>query len=437
MEPPAGLSAGLPRLRAVLTDGSDVSGVAVDARWDWWRRRMNQVVAHTLVADAAVTVLVAIISAPWLIDHHGHSPGIWVLQVVLVVPLVWRRRYPVAVFFVLSVVALVLWLIGVELVADVALLVSLYTVASHRPRVVALGAASVVEVGAVMAVLRWNLGGSWIRGMVFLSGLVAAAFLLGTDLRSRRGHVATLMERAARLERERDQQALIAVAAERTRIAREMHDVIAHSLAVIISLADGASAKLHSDPERAAAAIRNVSNIGRQALGDTRRLLGVLRADDPTDGLTPQPGIAQITWLLDQARATGLAASLVTNGQPRPLPPGTELTAFRIVQEATTNTVKHAVEATVLGVILDYGADMLWITVTDNGRSVTQSGPGTVSEPSSGHGLGGMRERAALYNGTVMAGSTAHGWSVQARLPIAPTAETVTVAAAVPVGPGR
>ena len=130
-------------------------------------------------------------------------------------------------------------------VGDIALLVSLYTLASHRPRVVATAGAALVEVGAVMASFRWSLAGSWPRSLVFLSGLVAAAFLLGTNLRSRRSRLAAVTERAERLEREREQQALIAATAERTRIAREMHDVIAHSLAVMISLADGASAKLH------------------------------------------------------------------------------------------------------------------------------------------------------------------------------------------------
>jgi signal transduction histidine kinase len=313
------------------------------------------------------------------------------------------------------------------LVADVALLAALFTVAARRPAIVALGAATVVEVGAIMAAFRWSLDGSWARSLVFISGLAAAAFLLGTNVRSRRGHVATLVERAERLERERDQQALIATAAERTRIAREMHDIVAHSLAVIISLADGAAAKLHREPDRAMVAIGNVSEIGRQALGDTRHLLGVLRSGDGTDGLSPQPGMAQIDALIAQVRATGLDASLVTAGLPRALPPGAELTVFRIVQEAITNTLKHSVAATAVAVTLDYSGDALEITVSDDGRTELRSEPDETLSRHDGHGLAGMRERVSLYRGKVSAGASAHGWVVKARLPVLPPAATTAV----------
>ncbi len=161
---------------------------------------------------------------------------------------------------------------------------------------------------------------------------------------------------------------MIAAAAERTRIAREMHDIIAHSLAVIISLADGAAAKLRGDPEQATAAIRSVSDIGRQALNDTRRLLGVLHTEATSGALAPQPGVAQVVELLEQVRATGLEASLSIAGHQRPLPPGIELAAYRIVQEATTNALKHAVGATALAVALDYGLDELVVSVADDGR---------------------------------------------------------------------
>jgi signal transduction histidine kinase len=270
-----------------------------------------------------------------------------------------------------------------------------------------------------MASFRWSLAGSWPRSLVFLSGLVAAAFLLGTNLRSRRSRLAAVTERAERLEREREQQALIAATAERTRIAREMHDVIAHSLAVMISLADGATAKLRSDPERAGTAIENLSRIGRQALGDTRRLLGVLRDDDASEELAPQPGLAQIDGLLAQVRTTGLAASLAVNGDPHPLPPGAELTVYRIVQEATTNALKHAVGATSVAVVLDYSPNLLAISVRDNGR-VPNLGAGHRPPAGTGHGLSGMRERAAIYRGSVVAGPSVAGWKVEARIPIAP-----------------
>jgi signal transduction histidine kinase len=168
-----------------------------------------------------------------------------------------------------------------------------------------------------------------------------------------------------------------------------------------------------------------VADVGRQALGDTRRLVGVLRAGDPSDGRTPQPGVAQIDGLLEQVHATGLAASLVTEGQPRPLPAGTELTAYRIVQEATTNTLKHAVGATALAVTLDYGPESLKITVRDNGRPPHGRHPGRDGSRTGGHGLDGMRERAAVYQGNITAGPAEGGWLVLARIPIAPLANPV------------
>jgi signal transduction histidine kinase len=408
-------------LRWVTADPTEADTAPVTPRRDLWQLGTRLADAHPVVADTSVALAVAVVSAAWFVDRAGSRPTGWALQGALIVPLIWRRRYPVAVFAIIALVALVQWAIGVELVGDLALLVSLYTLASHRPRVVATAGAALVEVGAIMASLRWSLAGSWLRSLVFLSGLVAAAFLLGTNLRSRRSRLAAVTERAERLEREREQQALIAATAERTRIAREMHDVIAHSLAVMISLADGASAKLHSDPERASTAIQNLAQIGRQALGDTRRLLGVLRDDGAPEELAPQPGLAQIDELLAQVRTTGLAASLVINGAPRSLPPGAELTVYRIVQEATTNALKHAVGATSVEVTLDYGRKLLTTLVQDDGRAPsrrTDHGP----PAGSGHGLAGMRERAAIYQGTVLAGPSTSGWLVRARIPIAPAA---------------
>jgi signal transduction histidine kinase len=243
--------------------------------------------------------------------------------------------------------------------------------------------------------------------------LVAASVALGNNQRTRRAHVATLVERAERLEHERDQQAQIAAAAERTRIAREMHDVIAHSLAVIVALADGATAKLEAEPERAGRAIRDISDVGRQALGDTRRLLGILRTEQSDDGFAPQPGIEQISELLSQVRSTGLDADLTVEGTILAIPPGAELTAYRIVQEAITNTLKHASGATKVQARVRYLPPHLEILVTDDGRGRLPGGATT----SSGHGLIGMRERVAPYGGTVEAGQgPTGGWTVRATI---------------------
>jgi signal transduction histidine kinase len=273
---------------------------------------------------------------------------------------------------------------------------------------------------------------------VFLSGMVAAALLLGISVAARSTVVATLTERAVRLERERDQQAQIAAAAERTRIAREMHDVIGHQLAVIVSLADGAAAKLASDPPRAAAAIASVADVGRQALGETRGLLGVLRADGTGDGLAPQPGLAGLGDLAAQTRATGLSATLDCQGDPSGLSAEIQLAVYRIAQEAITNTLRHATGARAVAIRVDIGPDTVELEVTDDGQPAAAAAPGRVPDASAGpaagrapvpaaglapaaggQGLAGMRERARACGGSVIAGPGPDGWAVRAILPTA------------------
>jgi signal transduction histidine kinase len=301
------------------------------------------------------------------------------------------------------------------LVADAAVLVALYTVATLAPRRMTLLAASTVEVGALVA--STHHAGDVVRSMVLLTALIAAAFFLGTTIRTRRLYMAALVERAQRLERERDQQAVAAVAAERASIAREMHDVVAHSLAVMITMADAAALKGWTEPARAAAAMQQVSETGRQALNETRRLVHVLRTERADGALAPQPGLAQLDALVDQVRATGLRAELTVAGLPFPVPEGAQLAAYRIVQEALTNTLKHARHATRVRVALRYAGDEIDIEVTDDGEA--QPVP---AGDQAGHGLVGMRERAALYDGAVRAGpGIGGGWAVHARLEVAPS----------------
>lgn len=380
-----------------------------------WRRLAERANAHPQAVDFALVLLLGLISTAGLARHGHGTPIAWILEAALLVPLVWRRRYPAGVFAVLSAVALVQWFVAEPLVADLALLVALSTVAVHRPRRTALAAAAVLESGVIIATVRWTLNGSWIRSLVFLSAMVGAALLLGANIRARRAHLATLIERAERLEHERDQQALLAAVAERTRIAREMHDVLAHSLAVMVSLADGAAAKLTSEPERAAVAIGHVSDLGRQSLRDTRRLLGVLRADDSPELTMPQPDVAQLDDLMERVRSTGLDASLAVAGDPFEIPPGAGLTVYRIVQEALTNSLKHAAGAKAVQVRLSYEDPKLDVEVSDDGHA-----PPAPAQ-TRGHGLAGMRERASMYQGTVVAGPTADGgWKVQASLAVGP-----------------
>jgi signal transduction histidine kinase len=240
------------------------------------------------------------------------------------------------------------------------------------------------------------------------------AWVLGRALRRRRLATVELRDRAARLEREREERARAAVAEERGRIARELHDVIAHSMSVIVVQAGAAEQILEHDPARAREALRSIRRAGNDALEEMRRLLGILRHEDEELTLAPQPSIARLDELLGQARAGGLPVELVVDGQPRQLAPGVELAAYRIVQEALTNSRKHA-RAASAQVTVRYAPDALELDVVDNGRPARPSG-GT------GHGLVGMRERAALYGGVLEAGARPEGgFAVHARLPLDPS----------------
>jgi signal transduction histidine kinase len=363
------------------------------------------------VTDTAVAFAVFAVSL--LGDRLARgSVAAGLLTFLLALPLAWRRRAPVTVFGVTAVVAFAQWLAGFPLLADVALLAALYTVAADRPRRVAAAGFFILECGAVLAAARW--GASAMVTFASLSGAVVAALVTGLYFRARRAHVAGLVERAARLEFERDQQALLAAAAERARISREMHDVVAHSLAVVVSLANGATAKLGRDPEQSREALESIAELGRQALADTRRLLSVLRAEEFIAARAPQPGIEQIADLVDHAASTGLAATLTVRGDPVPVAAGPALAAYRIVQEAITNTVKHAEGATSVAVELTWTPRCLQIAVTDDGHGNRRS-----AGSAGGFGLTGMRERAALYGGTATTGPRQQGgWEVSATIPV-------------------
>ena len=366
---------------------------------------------HVRLTDGALAFAVFAVSLLGdALARRSVSAGL--LTFLLAFPLAWRRRAPVAVFLAIAVVAFAQWLAGPPLLADVALLAALYTIAAERPRRAAVVGACILEGGAVLAAARW--GESALATLASLSGVVVAAFVSGLYVRARRAQVASLVERAAQLEFERDQQALLAAAAERARISREMHDVLAHSLAVVISLANGATAKLGRDPEQSREALESISELGRQALADIRRLLVVLRTADGAAARAPQPGIEEIAALVDHAASAGFAAALTVRGDPAPVPAGLALSAYRIVQEAITNAVKHAEGATTVAVELTWTPRCLEIAVTDDGH-----GHGRSAGSPDGFGLRGMRERAALYGGTATAGPGQDGgWAVTATIPV-------------------
>jgi signal transduction histidine kinase len=334
------------------------------------------------------------------------------------VPVVFRRRYPVHAFAIAVVAGAVQVLSDVRpLGSDLAIPLLLYTLAAYRTRRQSVPGLAVCLIGSVFAVAIWvspPIGAFQRVGLVLVlfSGTALLAWVLGDSMAYRRAYLTSLEDRAARLERERDAQAQIVAAAERARIARELHDVIAHNVSVMVVQADGASYALRSDPERAAAALAAISRTGRQALAEMRRLLGVLRAREEPAGLAPVPGLDQLRELLDQARGAGMSVSLTIDGPARPLPEGAELAAYRVVQESLTNTRKHGGPAAAAAVRLTYQPRGLVLQVTDDGLGAAAPPDGT------GHGLTGMRERVEMYGGTVQAGPLpAGGYQVTALLP--------------------
>ncbi len=357
--------------------------------------------AHTVLADSVLVLALLTVSTAWLANSPFAGRDAALVQAALIVPLAWRRVHPSGVFVVVSGVALIQLLLRIQLIGDVALLVALYTVAVHESRARAAWATAVLELGAVLAAIRWQPAGTVPRSLLFLSATVVAALFAGLTVASGSRYLAWLAERAERLELERDQQATIAATAERTRIAREMHDIISHSLSVVITLADAASVVNTTDPARAAGAMAQVSEVGRQALGDMRALIGVLRTNEPAAELAPQPDLGQLDVLLDRFRATGLSVEFRTEGTVVPLGPGTELTIYRVIQESLTNTLKHA-RADRARVTIGYGASTVEVRVVDNGRAAPRS-------QSAGHGIEGMKERVALHGGTLRAGPAVEG----------------------------
>ncbi|HZR50229.1 MAG TPA: histidine kinase [Streptosporangiaceae bacterium] len=367
-----------------------------------WIRR------YPYIGDAALAVAVLALSGPPVSAISGHRHGLSLaLVIAFVCPLIWRRRAPFPVFLVMTGLALAQLVVNnEELNVDIGLIVAFYTVAAYEPLKRILLAAALLEAGAIFFAAAFRTLGLW----ALLSTLVLVAGLLGYYARTRRAYLATLVERAERLEHERDQQAQLAAAAERTRIAREVHDIVAHNIAVMIALAEGAAYTASTSTGQAVSLMGQVSETGRSALTDMRRLLGVLREPDQLER-TPQPTLDDIEDLLATIRAAGLPVRLTVTGQPFPLPAAAQLALYRLIQEALTNTLKHAPGAAGAQVRVAYLPGEVGLEITDTGR------PGTVAPPSTdrsaGHGIAGMRERAAVFGGQVTAGPrSGGGWRI-------------------------
>jgi signal transduction histidine kinase len=401
----------MQQLRASARRGRLAARDARDKVAAWLRR-------HPLATDVMVAVVVLALSLPPITGPTGHHHALsLVLILAMGFVLVWRRRAPLIVLMVIVGLALV-QLTNSTLNGDLALLAAFYALAAHAPtRHVLAGVALLESVAVVVALFVGNGLVTW----TFCSSLVMATWFIGYYARTRRAYLASLVSRAERLERERDTQAQLAVSAERARIAREMHDIVAHNIAVMIALADGATYTVAGDPGQAAALMGEVSATGRSALTEMQRLLGVLR--QPTGpGHAPQPTLADIDNLLAAVRAAGLPTRLTVTGQPPALPPSIQLALYRIIQEALTNTLKHSIAASAR-VQLTYLPEGVALEVTDDGRPRARPVGAAEAESSAGHGVTGMRERAAVFGGEVSAGPGPDGgWRVRTMLYLRPEA---------------
>jgi signal transduction histidine kinase len=377
--------------------------------------------SHPLVADSALAAVLLCFSLSTLWSE-GSEPGVaeLVLTVLLTAPLAFRRRAPVAVF------ALVMLVCGVELlfvdefiVANGGALVALYTLVAHAPRRLAAIGFAVALAGTVPFTLHFDELGSaglLLTWLVLVLHLLLAA-MLGDRMRGRARERQSLRERARLLAAERDQQAALAAAAERARITRELHDVVAHSLSVVIAQADGGRYTAEQDPRAATAALDTIATTAREAQAEMRRSLGLL-GERPDDPLRPQPGVDDLGALVARTREAGLPVELVEEGSPRALAPGAALAVYRVVQEALTNVLKHAGPGATAEVTLSWESDRLVLVVRDDGASS--------DEGSGGRGLVGMRERVEPRGGTVSAGPhPGGGFEVRAALPVETSAAGV------------
>jgi signal transduction histidine kinase len=368
---------------------------------------------HTLDVLLVLLVVAAEIKV-WIVPWSGPKAVFIVASLLWTLPLLLRRRLPFAapvfVFAVQAGSAFADPTLGAETTAFAALVLAFWVVGAQNERTQAIAAASIGFASiAVVARVDERLGLSQAVSGILIGGTVS---LIAYALQRRGKRAAELEERAAFFEHEREEMERAAVADERRRIARELHDVIAHSITLMTVQAGAARLVLTEDPKRARESVVSVEETGRHALAELRRLLGILRTDDGEASLVPQPGLARVDDLIALARRAGLPVELTVEGEPRVLPPGVDLTAYRIVQEALTNAHKHAGPAHA-HVLLHYGSEAVELEVTNDGR-ITANGDDTV-----GLGLVGMRERVGLYDGTFEAGPRAEGgYAVRARLPV-------------------
>ena len=355
-------------------------------------------------------------SGDFSLSMLGDIPGaVYLLLGVSSIALLWRRRHPLAVLTA-ALAASVVWdLLGLADGPSLAILIALYGVG----RYIETDSTNILGVIAAMVVTVADdllIEGEDASVVVLSLGLVFAAWYVGRRMRGRREYLALLEERAEFLERERVAEAERAVTEERTRIARELHDVVAHRVSMITVQAGAAQTVAVADPDRAIRVLGTIEGEGREALEELRQILGVLRSDADGWDLLPMHGLADVGGLVAEMRSTGMDISLLGDLDHDDIPAQVDLASYRIVQEALTNVVKHGGPHPRTEVRISSGDGHLHIEVTDNGSGVSKL-------PGSGHGLRGMKERTALLGGTFEAAPRPDGgFRVRARLPLHRTA---------------
>ena len=378
--------------------------------------------AHPASADAllAAALLTASVIAGINMEASGSEREIgalgWTLIVLATVPLAFRRSWPVRSMWAILAATVPFWVLDyTDDPMGAALLIAIYSVAAHVDRPASLrhgaaGVAIIVVVGTV-GVLVPEEDLPWFAIPAFLV-MFGTAWIIGDNLRTRRAYTRELELAAGRAQAQQDAEAERAVAEERTRIARELHDVVAHSMSVMVVQAGAARRVLDTDPERASDALAAIESTGRESLDEMRRILGVLRHDDEGADFTPTPTFQDFERLANQYESAGLPVAITVEGDVAELPQSLELSAYRVVQEGLTNTLKHAGPANAT-VRLVYLSDQFEVHVSDNGRGASANDSGA------GQGLVGMRERVEAFGGTLKAGPQAGGgFALAAAFPI-------------------
>ncbi|WP_338014064.1 sensor histidine kinase [Streptomyces sp. CB01249] len=392
-----------------------------------WRRIRETGGPGPRATDIGVVLLVqAAVSVPWVLPRDPRlepaTPAAYLLTTLTVLPLLWRRRAPVRVLLAVMAAQGLYGLAvdGPGQTLPYTGLVALYSVAAYAPAR-ARRLCGALTLAIVFPSVAFNTGEA--RELVFSLMVFTAAYGFGRFTDTRQAYTRAVEDRARQLEVTRRIEAEQAAARERARIAREMHDILSHAVSLMIVQAEAGPVAVRTAPERAEAAFDAISETGRDAMVQLRRMLGVLRESEQGPGAprSPQPALSELPALVERVRASGLAVTHTVTGPERPLPRDTDSAVFRIVQEALTNTVKHAA-ASEAAVLLAYGESDLTVSVTDDGRG---GGTGT----GTGHGLIGIRERAAAHGGSARTGPGpgGRGFRVDVTLPLMPVTSSVEV----------